>query len=280
VCSKVCLNQNSIFCPLCNNWFHDNCVNLSKQKYSVPFFCIQCIAEALPIGAVSMDATVSSKKLSDFDLSSYLSTDNTSHYLKNLKKTDLTVLHLNVRSLTKNIEKVEELINTLQHMPDIIAISETKLNLKSNIALIQLPGYTFEHVDSTSNAGGVGVFVKSSISYHVNSELHFSMVDCENLWLEIEIPKFDKSKRNNKSIIGIIYKHPHCNLDNFMNKFGETSAKINKTKQFYIAGDINIELLKFDCSKPVGSNLDLLVVSIACVKQINQLMLLKHLHLY
>jgi len=57
----------------------------------------------------------------------------------------------------------------------IIAISETKLNANSNLSLIQLPGYSFIHADSTSCAGGVGIYIESTISYHANLELHLSM---------------------------------------------------------------------------------------------------------
>jgi len=57
--------------------------------------------------------------------------------------------------------------------------------------------------------------IKSAISHHANLELHYSMADCDNLWLKIETPK----SFNIACIIGIIYKHPNCNLDNFKLNF-------------------------------------------------------------
>ena len=51
------------------------------------------------------------------------------------KSSELNIIHLNVRPLTKNNAKIKELMLDLKAKPDIIAISETKLrdhNLKQS----------------------------------------------------------------------------------------------------------------------------------------------------
>ena len=40
---------------------------------------------------------------------------------------DFFILHLNMHSLNKNFEKLEELLTQFNEMPDIIAVSKTKL---------------------------------------------------------------------------------------------------------------------------------------------------------
>ena len=40
---------------------------------------------------------------------------------------DVFILHLNMHSLNKNFEKLEELLTQFNEMPDIIAVSKTKL---------------------------------------------------------------------------------------------------------------------------------------------------------
>ena len=52
------------------------------------------------------------------------------------------MLHLNMRSLPKNLSLLEDFIDTVNVSPEIIAISETKLK-ENNIYNINIPGYSF-----------------------------------------------------------------------------------------------------------------------------------------
>ena len=52
-------------------------------------------------------------------------------------------------------------------------------------------------------------------------DLQFKMHGCENIWLEI------LGKRQ-KIIIGIVYRHPHYNIDEFSQSLSETITKIAK----------------------------------------------------
>ena len=67
-------------------------------------------------------------------------------------------MHVNIRSLMRNVNRLEELISLMLYQPDIIAITETKLKSSSYINLIQLPGYHFIHTNSLSQAGGVALY--------------------------------------------------------------------------------------------------------------------------
>ena len=55
-----------------------------------------------------------------------------------LTKSDFFIQHFNVRSLPKNKEKVEEFFDGITRLPDVIAISETKLNSNS-VSNLNLP---------------------------------------------------------------------------------------------------------------------------------------------
>ena len=78
--------------------------------------------------------------------------------MKSNKSNDLMVIHFNLRSLPKNKYKIEDFFLQLPNLPHIIAVRETKLN-SSNLDQGELEYYHFEHVDSASNAGDVGVYV-------------------------------------------------------------------------------------------------------------------------
>ena len=79
-------------------------------------------------------------------------------------KNNFFVLHLNIRSLTKNRDKIEELLNELNFFPEIIGISETKLNSQKTINK-NIYNYDFAHSDSPTNAGVVNLYVKNGLKY-------------------------------------------------------------------------------------------------------------------
>ena len=74
-------------------------------------------------------------------------------------------------------------------MPEIIAISETKLN--SNLKTF-LPGYTFIHNNSPTNVGGVGTFVKATLSYKTTTEYQLNIMECEEIWVKIQLNNTEK----------------------------------------------------------------------------------------
>ena len=118
------------------------------------------------------------------------------------------ILHVNVRSLTKNFEKLEQLIMDINVFPDIIAVSETKL--KRSMALPHLPGCNFVECDSETNAGGVGLFIKLNYSFNVVNSLKLEANHCEDVWVEVKLLNSDSS------VVGAIYRHPHYDTSNVL----------------------------------------------------------------
>ena len=76
--------------------------------------------------------------------------------LKTKHNNELALIHFNVRSLPKNKSKIELLLTQMTTLPEIIAISKTKLN-SSNRHLVDIKNYNFAHSDSLTNASGVGI---------------------------------------------------------------------------------------------------------------------------
>ena len=104
---------------------------------------------------------------------------------KILKKYNFFVIHFNVRSLSIYKNKIDECLNDMTRLPDAIAISETKLNATSS-SNIDIPNYHFFHNDSPSMAGGVGIYLKNTLTYCLRNNLFLKTPNCENLWIEIE----------------------------------------------------------------------------------------------
>ena len=72
----------------------------------------------------------------------YCSPCKLSKLTSTLTKNDFFIQHFNVRSLSKNKEKIEEFFDGITRLPDAIAISETKLN-SNNVSNFNVPNYTF-----------------------------------------------------------------------------------------------------------------------------------------
>ena len=81
-----------------------------------------------------------------------------------------------MRSLPKSKHKINSFLGQLpkECLPTIMAISETKLN-PANVNTVEIEDYQFEHVDSLSLAGSVGIYIRKDIHYSVKPEIS---IDC------------------------------------------------------------------------------------------------------
>jgi hypothetical protein len=86
-----------------------------------------------------------------------------------------TVMHLNIRSLTRNIENLSDYLLCLAHKFSIIGLPETWLN--ENSCLTQIPGYNFVSQNRIGQSGGgVACYLDSKYHYKIRSDLNYN--DC------------------------------------------------------------------------------------------------------
>ena len=134
--------------------------------------------------------------------------------------------------MPKNCEKIKELVNELKVLPDIICITETKLNSK-NITNINISHYNFFHRDSPTNAGGVGMYLKDSLKYKIRNTFNLNRNQCEDTWIEFQ------SKTLNHTL-SIIYRYSNSDQQAFQYKL-ENLVKLENSKcKYTINGDTNI----------------------------------------
>ena len=212
---------------------------------SMPYFCPCNYDKIFPFHSLSNDdfiklwpskiKTVNINKI-HYDLTQYCTLKTIAKISQSPK--DFIILQINTRSLIKNFGKIEELLITSKITPDIIAICETKL--KTNLSFpYSLNNYNFIHVNSPTNAGGVGMFIKSSYLFNKTNKFNLNLNACEDIWIEITLPN------NKKVIIGTIYRHPNHKINSFLNELEKTMDKLNRNEcTYYICGDINIDLKK------------------------------------
>ena len=117
-----------------------------------------------------------------------------------------------MRCLTKNLHLLNDLLDTLSKSIDIIAVTETRLN-SSSLDNIDLEKYNFFNDNSSTNAGGVGIYINKSIK--ATQELKFDMSAVESCWVELDT---GPSKQNVLIGCGCIYKNPSAIVTDFTNE--------------------------------------------------------------
>ena len=81
---------------------------------------------------------------------------------------EFSLFHNNVRSLTLNHNKIEEIFQDCDKLPDILAITETRLNEDSVIPVFENYEFEFENAVYTENdMRGVGLYISDKIDYTI-----------------------------------------------------------------------------------------------------------------
>ena len=175
-------------------------------------------------------------------------------YINVSDSNDLVIFHNNIRSLNKNWHKVEEVFQNCTKYPDIMAFTDTKRN--DELTVPKLKGYKFEFVNSSTKAGGIGVYLADSLNPKLCPDLNFlsNMNHCEDIWLRVQID----NANHKELIIGVVYRHDFkSNYDDFCDKFCEQLLHLHQKKvKYYIVGDFNINLLKYNVVATVTKYLD------------------------
>ena len=84
----------------------------------------------------------------------------------------------------------------------------------------------------------MGLYIHNSLEFHFRQDIKLLVDGFENLWVEIHTPKNEKN-----IIIGIIYRHPHCNISAFKDALSdklEHTCSLNENKQLIIIVDIDL----------------------------------------
>ena len=209
------------------------------------FLCTRCSAALMPffsVGNLEFKVLNHCNDANEIKYDEYFSPCKLSKLSSTLTKNDFFIQHFNVRSLPKNKEKIEEFFDGMTRLPDVIAISETKLNSNS-VSNLNLPNYTFLRKDSPTCAGGVGFYIKGNMQYRLRNDLTLSIQHCEDLWIELE------TKKTN-FIIAVIYRHPNKLLLPFQDKLCDTLTDLeNSNLNYIVCGDININYFAKDNEK-------------------------------
>ena len=149
---------------------------------------------------------------------------------------NISLLHINSRSLNKNFEYFENLLHSLNNFPfSVIGISETWLHQNSP-DMFNLPNYKFIRADREGRrGGGVAFYIDQSLNFKIRSDI--KLKQAESLFIEINNPNLKNV------IIGLLYRPPDFNCELFCDEFDLYLHKLgNENKHIFLLGDFNINL--------------------------------------
>ena len=166
----------------------------------------------------------------------------------------MTILHLNIRSLNKNFDQLHEFLVSIRTRPDVICLTETRIK-NDPLVNITISQYKFYHVDSQTSAGGVAVYVSDNFTSK-SCPNQYVMPNSECLWLELSTPN-----SNEKFTVGTVYRHPdHFTVNNFLDRFSDCLNDLsNSKKTYYILGDFDINMQKFNRTNAAHNHINLIV---------------------
>ena len=147
-------------------------------------------------------------------------------------------MHINARSINKNIETIDQMLSSLRISFDIIGIRETWISETND--LIQMEDYHLIcNGRKNRKGGGVGLYIKDDRNYQVRKDLSIYNKDImESLFIEII------REKNKNIIVGVIYRAPDSDGRCFLEEITEITGKVNiEIKNCYLLGDFNIDLL-------------------------------------
>ena len=119
--------------------------------------------------------------------SPYYNADKSHSSSQNLLKNSFSVLHITIRNMKKNFEKLNEYLSHVKGNFTIIALTETwcsddKVDKNS---LWQLPNYTAIHRirNSGQKGGGIALYVRNRLNYEIpnNKDINNNDIECLKL---------------------------------------------------------------------------------------------------
>ena len=161
----------------------------------------------------------------------------------------LNVFSLNIRSLPRHGGELLNYLNILDAQFQIIVLTEIGAR---NLSVVEhlIPNYTFHYVTPISNMfGGVGIYFSNDIEHLQEVSEYRLSKSCQCTGCDFESLFFNFTFNGKQFCLGGIYRHPGGNVDHFTTDLENSLHLIDKQRSCVFAGDINIDLIKYENEK-------------------------------
>ena len=171
-----------------------------------------------------------------------------------LDNRSFSVLHVNIRSFTKNFDDFKSMLSDLNYDFSVLCISETWCSNDSfqNNSNYKLDQYNAIHQERKGKRGG-GVCVYINKRYNFKHRRDFSISVDGNETLSVEI--INKTTKN--IIVNACYRPPNAKIKPFKTHATKILNALHKKnqKKFFV-GDFNINSLDYDSNSKVKGFID------------------------
>ena len=238
--------SNEEFLKETGAWVHDSASTLLESR--------DLFKDIIASPEKTDDHDCNESLVSEFIESNYHSVKQCGRWFFDIRNKGLSMLHFNIRSLKKNLTFLNDILMRVKELPNIIAISETKLS-DNNPFNTSIPGYSFLSVNSKTSAGGVGFYVSENVNFKRRNDLDLGLREgLENCWIEIE------RKKQKNIVIGRIYRHPSQNRECFHEAMKSILETLNNEGcEVYITGDKNIDFFQYNTNYQTSVYPDMLL---------------------
>ena len=170
----------------------------------------------------------------------------------------LSVIHINIRSLNHNYEKLILYLESIHLHFDLIVLSEI---WKHNVTFYAniLKDYNFYYeLPKNSSVGGIGIFVRNDVVC-VRLRKYILYSSCKNT---VECICLKITKNNKTFIVLGVYRHPNGEIKEFVEMLEKILEEVRKEKKYVIiAGDFNINLANFNRNNDIKNYLNSLLIN-------------------
>lgn len=150
--------------------------------------------------------------------------------LKAFNNLPFSLVHLNMQSLNKHYDDLLAQLASMDHTINIIGCTENWMNDSTYKDILNLNVYTLYNNNRTGKLGGVVcIYTNKKQSVTVRDDLYIDNDQIDSIFVEINI-------EGRKSIVvGVIYRPPHCDLNDFFDQAGENIKlhELHKQKLLY-----------------------------------------------
>ena len=101
-------------------------------------------------------------------------------------KRALSMFHMNIKSLPKHFDELQQYLNVLKYHFSVIGISET-WSSENNADLYDLSWYvTIKCCRKERRGGGVSLYIRDEIPFTTRSDLTYFDTEMESIFIEID----------------------------------------------------------------------------------------------
>lgn len=171
------------------------------------------------------------------------------HSYLNKENKKLQIIHLNIRSLRKNFNQLQQLLNNSLNNLDVLILTE--INIKSHeVPLYNIQGFnSYANTREKCKGGGILVYVRNTMSWAPSV---VNGTACEVLHGQLEL------QSGSPLHIIAVYRPPKTNQIRFVEELNDLVKDIQYTRDIVFAGDINLNILNGHTNSAIRRYKDML----------------------